>query len=105
MTRKPQPATVSASRIRSRSVLAALLFLPALFVVKVLVLTTDRGGRCFVDDIECAPFPVGAFGALLAALVVSFVVATAAPVRAGRVALAAQVALEAVAVLLVLTFP
>ncbi|MFA7762253.1 hypothetical protein ACGFNX_37750 [Streptomyces sp. NPDC048723] len=105
MTRKPQPATVSASRIRSRSVLAALLFLPALFGVKVLVLTTDRGGRCFVDDIECAPFPVGAFGALLAALVVSFVVATAAPVRAARVALAAQVALEALAVLLVLTFP
>ncbi|MFJ6485532.1 MULTISPECIES: hypothetical protein [unclassified Streptomyces] len=105
MTRTPQPATVPASRIRSRAVRAALLFLPALFVVKVLVLTTDRGGRCFVNDFECAPFPVDAFGALLAALVVSFVVATAAPARAGRVALAAQVALEAVAVLLVLTFP
>ncbi|GGS19102.1 hypothetical protein Snoj_73990 [Streptomyces nojiriensis] len=105
MTRTPQPATVPASRIRSRSLLAALLFLPALFVVKILVLATDTGGRCFVDDIECAPFPVGAFGALLAALVVSFVVATAAPGRAGRIALAAQVALEAVAVLLVLAFP
>ncbi|MFB6560451.1 hypothetical protein ACFCYH_16460 [Streptomyces sp. NPDC056400] len=68
MTRKPRPATVCASRIRSRSVLAALLFLPALLLVKVLVLTTDRGGRCFVNDTGCAPFPVGAFGALLAAL-------------------------------------
>ncbi|MFB6581173.1 hypothetical protein ACFCYC_27870 [Streptomyces sp. NPDC056402] len=65
MTRKPRPATVCASRIRSRSVLAALLFLPALLLVKVLVLTTDRGGRCFVNDTGCAPFPVGAFGALL----------------------------------------
>lgn len=85
--------------------LAVLLFLPDLSVVKAPGLSADRGGRCFVDDIECAPFPVGAFGALLAALVVSFVVATAAPVRVGRVALAVQVAPEAVAVLLVLAFP
>ncbi|MFD3465876.1 hypothetical protein ACFWWM_05810 [Streptomyces sp. NPDC058682] len=83
MTRKPRPATVCASRIRSRSVLGALLFPPALLVVKVLVLTTDRGGRCFVNDTGCAPFPVDAFEALLAA----------------------QVALEAVAVLLVVAFP
>ncbi|MFE9481550.1 hypothetical protein ACFYNM_23440 [Streptomyces spororaveus] len=118
MTRKPAPAALpapssasaspsatAASRIRSRSGLAALLFPPALLVAKLLMLSTDRGGRCFVNDVSCAPFPVGAFGALLAALVVSFVVALAAPVRAGRVALAAQLTLEALAVLLVLAFP
>ncbi|MFG2481201.1 MULTISPECIES: hypothetical protein [Streptomyces] len=108
MTRTPQPASDSAScasRIRWRSGLAALLFLPALFVAKILMLATDKGGRCFVNDTDCAPFPVAAFGALLAAVVVSLVVATAAPARVGRVALAVQLSLELVAVTLVLGFP
>uniref|UniRef100_A0AAU2JTJ1 Uncharacterized protein n=1 Tax=Streptomyces sp. NBC_00049 TaxID=2903617 RepID=A0AAU2JTJ1_9ACTN len=111
MTSKPQPATVSAppseaaSGIRRRSGIAALLFPPALFVSKFLLLTTDTGGRCFVDDIGCAPFPAGAFGALLVALLAAFVTAMAAPVRAARFALAAQLVLEGVAVLLVLAFP
>ncbi|MFG2975741.1 hypothetical protein ACGFYY_22540 [Streptomyces sp. NPDC048331] len=105
MTSTPQPATASASRIRWHSGLAALLFLPTLLVAKILTLATDKGGRCFVNDTDCVPFPAAAFGALLAAVVVSFVVATAAPVRVGRVALAAQLSLELVAFTLVLAFP
>ncbi|MEV7519541.1 hypothetical protein [Streptomyces sp. NPDC091371] len=111
MTWKQQPATVSPPpsedriQIRARAILALVLLLPALFAAKFLLLATDRGGRCFVDDIECAPFPIGAFGALLAAVVVSAVAAVAAPAREARIALRVQLALEAVAVLLVLAFP
>ncbi|MFD7262188.1 hypothetical protein [Streptomyces sp. NPDC059874] len=111
MTWKQQPAAVSPPpsedriRIRGRSVLALLLLLPALFVAKFLLLATDRGGRCFVNDIECTPFPVEAFGALLVATVVAAVLAIATPVRVGRLALGVQLALEAAAVVLVLALP
>ncbi|MFE9633131.1 hypothetical protein [Streptomyces sp. NPDC006463] len=111
MSWKPQPAAVSAPpsedavRIRTRSGIAAVLFLPALFVAKVLLLATDKGGRCFVDDIECVPFPATAFGALLVAVVPALVVAMAAPVRVARGALSAQLLLEAAGVLVVLAYP
>lgn len=90
MSWKQQPAVVSAPpsedavRIRTRSGIAAVLFLPALFIAKVLLLATDKGGRCFVDDIACAPFPDTAFGALLVAVVLALVAAMAAPVRGAR---------------------
>ncbi|WP_329383568.1 hypothetical protein OG625_21615 [Streptomyces sp. NBC_01351] len=112
MTWKQQPATVSPPppeptvRIRGRAVLALVLLLPALFVAKFLLLATDRGGRCFVNDFECTPFPFEAFGGLLAAVLVAAVLAIASsPVRVARIALGAQLALEAVAVALVLAFP
>ncbi|MEU9301402.1 hypothetical protein [Streptomyces sp. NPDC048269] len=111
MSWKPQPAAVSAPpsedrvRIRTRSAIAALLLLPALFVAKFLLLATDAGGRCFVDDIECAPFPATAFGALLVGVVLALVVAMAAPVRVARGALRAQLLLEAAGVVVVLAFP
>ncbi|MGW0749310.1 hypothetical protein [Streptomyces sp. NPDC002587] len=111
MSWKPQPAAVSAPpskdavRIRTRAGITAVLFLPVLFAAKVLVLSTDKGGRCFVNDIACAPFPATAFGALLVAVVLALVVAMAAPVRVARGALRAQLLLEAAGVFAVLAYP
>ncbi|ATZ26036.1 hypothetical protein ACFZBM_15175 [Streptomyces lavendulae] len=98
----PQPTP--AARIRGNAVLAALLFVPALVLAKVLVLATETGGRCLAEG-GCPPFPGTAFLVLTAAAAVALAGALAAPQRMRRAALGAQLLLEAVAVGLVPAYP
>ncbi|MET9320921.1 hypothetical protein ABZX75_12165 [Streptomyces sp. NPDC003038] len=98
------PSSETAMRIRKHSGIAAALFLPALVVAKVLLLTTETGSRCLVQG-GCAPFPHDAFEALLVAVAVSVAVTMAAPDRVRRAALAVQLLLEVVAVGVVLSYP
>ncbi|MFE1410164.1 hypothetical protein ACFW6F_05055 [Streptomyces sp. NPDC058746] len=101
----PPPPSEAGTTLRERAVLALLALLPVLFLAKFLLLATDRGGRCFVNDIGCAPFPGGVFLALLGAAVSAAVLVGTATVRAGRIALRVQLVLEAAAVGIVLAFP
>ncbi|KJY47857.1 MULTISPECIES: hypothetical protein [unclassified Streptomyces] len=98
------PAEAAARRVRRNAGIAALLLLPALVAAKVLVLSTEAGGRCLMQG-GCRPFPGEVFLALLAAVVASGVAVQSAPHRFRKHALAAQLALEALAVLMVLAYP
>ncbi|MGO4463512.1 hypothetical protein AB4039_40540 [Streptomyces sp. M-16] len=98
----PQPTP--AARIRGNAVLAALLFVPALVLAKVLVLATETGGRCLAQG-GCPPFPGTAFLVLTAAAAVALAAALTAPRRMRRAALGAQLLLEVVAVGLVPAYP
>ncbi|MEU7551124.1 hypothetical protein AB0B01_01985 [Streptomyces sp. NPDC044571] len=111
MTWYQQPAALdpaspeAVSRRRGRtSRITAVLFLPALVAAKVMVLATERGTACVMQG-GCAPFPGVFFLALLAAVVASVVVVAAAPRRFQGPALAVQLALETIAVLMVLAYP
>ncbi|MFF5702035.1 hypothetical protein ACFY7H_05990 [Streptomyces sp. NPDC012794] len=110
MTWSPQPPTVTAppsagaGRTRVRALIAAALFLPALVVAKILVLSTETGGRCLMYG-GCAPFPGVLFLVLCGAAAVAMVLALAAPERLRGWALGAQLVLEPAAVGLVLVFP
>lgn len=110
MTWNPQPAVVSppppraATRTRTHAGIALVLLLPALFATKILVLATEKGSQCLVRG-GCTHFPVEAFGVLLAAVAVCFVVTMTAPEIARKPALAVQLLLEAVAAGLVLAYP
>ncbi|MEV6955157.1 hypothetical protein [Streptomyces sp. NPDC051183] len=110
MSWNPQPRSVAAppsaaaARVRMHAGIGAALFLPALFLAKVLVLTTETGSRC-LEKGGCTPFPAAAFGVLTGAAAVALVAALAAPRRVRAGALAAQLLLEAVAVGTVLVYP
>ncbi|MEU9036899.1 hypothetical protein AB0D45_18630 [Streptomyces sp. NPDC048352] len=110
MTWTPRPAAVAAppsagaARIRVRALVAAVLFVPALVVAKILVLATEQGSRCLMYG-GCAPFPVLLFLALSGAALAATVLALAGPERMRPGALTAQLLLELVAVGLVPVFP
>jgi hypothetical protein len=111
MTPTPQPRptaatadrTAAGARLRMWSGISAALLLPAVVLAKVLLLMTEKGGRCFVQG--CAPFPYEMFGGLLAAAAVSVAVTMAVPVRLRGAALALQLGLELTAVFFVLGHP
>ncbi|RSS60776.1 hypothetical protein EF912_08820 [Streptomyces sp. WAC07061] len=108
MTWSPQPPTAaappSAGRSRVPAVIAAALFVPALVAAKILVLMTEKGGRCLMYG-GCAPFPGAVFLVLCGAAALAMLLALAAPPRLRGPALAAQLVLEPSAVALVLAFP
>ncbi|MFE2146171.1 hypothetical protein ACFXA3_31340 [Streptomyces sp. NPDC059456] len=98
----PQAGT-AVRRTRRRAGIAALLLPPALVGATALLLSTEQGSRCLVMG-GCRPFPGELFLTLLGAVVAAFVVVQAAPHRLAKGAFAAQLALEALAVLAVLAY-
>ncbi|EFL15912.1 hypothetical protein [Streptomyces sp. C] len=110
MTWSPQPPTAAAppsagaGRSRVPAVVAAALFVPALVAAKILVLMTEKGGRCLMYG-GCEPFPGVVFLVLCGAAAVALVLALAAPARLRGPALGAQLLLELCTVGLVLAFP
>ncbi|MGW0392980.1 hypothetical protein ACWDYJ_19200 [Streptomyces sp. NPDC003042] len=101
VTAPPSEPTV---RIRMWAVISAVLFVPALIVMKILVLTTETGSECLVRG-GCAPFPGTAFLVLTGAALVAMVAALTTPPRVRSGALGVQLLLETVAVGLVVAYP
>lgn len=98
------PTAATGPRTHLRALIAAALFVPALVVAKILVLTTETGSRCLMYG-GCAPFPGVFFLVLCGAAALALVAALAAPERLRGKALKVQLLLELVAVGLVLVFP
>ncbi|MGW4687781.1 hypothetical protein ACWEPM_23185 [Streptomyces sp. NPDC004244] len=98
------PQDIASKRIRRGSGIALVLFLPVLFLAKVALLATPRGGECLMYG-GCAPFPAAPFLASACAALVAFGVVAAARPALGRAALGVQLLLEAAAVCMVLAYP
>ncbi|MFC5170386.1 hypothetical protein [Streptomyces mutomycini] len=101
-----EPATEEVKdRTRFRSVLAAILFVPAALVTGVLTLSSERAGRCLTYGEGCGqPLPGWLFTCGLGLAVVACTVALAAStVRVRRNALAAQLLAEVTALVVILS--
>ncbi|MEU2393356.1 hypothetical protein [Streptomyces sp. NPDC007369] len=99
------PQEAASKRALRGSVIALTLFLPFLFLAKLAVWSTERGGSCLMRG-GCAPFPEVLFLSLAGGAVVASAVAMAASrLTLRRVALGGQLLLETVAVLVVLANP
>ncbi|MFE1559311.1 hypothetical protein ACFW6V_30525 [Streptomyces sp. NPDC058734] len=98
------PTAATGPRTHVRALIAAALFVPALVAAKILVLMTEKGGRCLMYG-GCAPFPGVVFLVLCGAAALAMVFALAAPARLRGPALGAQLVLELCAVGLVPAFP
>ncbi|WNI26664.1 hypothetical protein [Streptomyces sp. ITFR-16] len=93
------------NRTRLWATLSAVLFVPALLATGVLTLASERASRCLTYGEECASgLPAWLFEWSAGIGALAFVVALAAPpVRVRQGALAAQVAAEGTALLVVLS--
>lgn len=101
-----EPATEEVrDRTRFRSVLAAILFLPAALVTGLLTLSTERAGRCLTYGEGCGEaLPGWLFTCGLAVAVVACTVVLAAlTVRVRRIAFVAQLLAEATALVVILS--
>ncbi|MFD7625473.1 hypothetical protein ACFV7Q_05405 [Streptomyces sp. NPDC059851] len=104
----PAPATpqdAASKRTRRWSGIAFALFLPVLFLAKLALLTTSEASKCLMYG-GCEPFPGALFLSLVGGVLLTFVVALAAPrLTVQRVALGVQLLLEVAAVNVVLAYP
>lgn len=101
-----KPATEEfTDRTRFRSVLSALLFVPAALVLGLLTLTSERAGRCLTYGEGCgSSLPGWLFTWSLGLGAVACVVALAASaVRVRRIALVAQLLAEGAALMVILS--
>ncbi|MBM7439034.1 hypothetical protein [Streptomyces sp. HB132] len=102
----PEPVTAEATdRTRFRSILSAVLFLPAALVVGVLTLSSETAGRCLTYGEACgSPLPGWLFtcGISLGA-VACVVVLVALEARVRRIALAVQLLAEVTALTVILS--
>ncbi|MEU9983075.1 hypothetical protein [Streptomyces sp. NPDC050856] len=102
----PAGQAPSSERDRTRlwAAWAAVLFVPAMLATGVLTLASERASRCVTYGEQCAGLPgwlvAWSAGFATAAFVVSL---AAPPVRVRQVALAAQVAAEGTALLVILS--
>ncbi|MFF3068937.1 hypothetical protein ACFVSN_02030 [Kitasatospora sp. NPDC057904] len=100
---RPSPGR---DRTRRRAVLSAILFVPAILAANLLALSSERASLCIAYGEQCGegllPAWLIGWGAGLAA--VAFLVALVAPAaRVRRVALAAQIVAETMALLVILS--
>ncbi|MEU1483652.1 hypothetical protein [Streptomyces sp. NPDC005752] len=102
----PEPVTGEATdRTRFRSILSAVLFLPAALVAGFLTLSSETAGRCLTYGEECGtPLPGWLFTCGLGVgAVACVVVLVAIEVRTRRVAFAAQLLAEVTALVVILS--
>ncbi|MGW8777068.1 hypothetical protein ACWGNM_03230 [Streptomyces sp. NPDC055796] len=108
VTTSTPPADAPAGRDRSRlwSALCAGLFIPAFLAAVVVVLSSERAGRCLTYGEGCHPALPGALFVWSTGVgVVACIAALATPVRRVRqVALAAQLLAECTALLVILSY-